>query len=114
MLLLKRTEKLKIMVAIVKLSAELRCAYCVCLMGVYWMTETLPLAVTAMIPVVLFPLTGVMTCKAVAQQFVNVGLFDTNFLYIGGLIVALAIEKCFLHKRIALFVLKMVGSDPKL
>uniref|UniRef100_A0A158PBA3 CitMHS domain-containing protein n=1 Tax=Angiostrongylus cantonensis TaxID=6313 RepID=A0A158PBA3_ANGCA len=88
---------------------ELRCAFCVCLMGVYWMTETLPLAITAVIPVVLFPLTGVMTCKAVAQQFFN----DTNFLYISGIIVALAIEKCFLHRRIALFVLNMVGSDPK-
>ncbi|KAJ1363134.1 hypothetical protein KIN20_022916 [Parelaphostrongylus tenuis] len=89
---------------------ELRCAFCVCLMGVYWMTEALPLAVTALIPIVLYPLTQVMTCKAVAQQFIN----DTNFLYVGGLIVAIAIEKCFLHKRIALFVLNKVGERYKI
>ncbi|KJH40839.1 transporter, DASS family [Dictyocaulus viviparus] len=88
---------------------EMRCAFCVCIVAVYWMTEALPLAATAMFPVVLYPLTGVMTPKDVAQQYIN----DTNFLFIGGLIVAVAIENCNLHKRLALFVLNNVGSNPK-
>ncbi|KIH46352.1 hypothetical protein ANCDUO_23596 [Ancylostoma duodenale] len=54
---------------------EWRCAFCIGVMAVYWMTEVLPLAVTAMLPVILFPLTGVMTCTETAQQFINVGGF---------------------------------------
>ncbi|KAK6048549.1 hypothetical protein COOONC_13946 [Cooperia oncophora] len=78
-------------------------------MAVYWMTEVLPLAVTAMLPVILFPLTNVMDSKETALQFIN----DTNFLFIGGLIMAAAVEKCDLHERVALSVLKMVGGEPK-
>ncbi|XGW31592.1 hypothetical protein V3C99_010057 [Haemonchus contortus] len=89
--------------------SEWRCAFCVGVMAVYWMTEVLPLAATAMLPVVLFPLTNVMDCKETAQQFIN----DTNFLFIGGLIMAAAVEKCDLHERVALAVLKMVGGEPK-
>ncbi|KAE9421809.1 hypothetical protein Angca_003067, partial [Angiostrongylus cantonensis] len=88
---------------------ELRCAFCIGVMVVYWVTEVIPLPATAVIPVVLYPLTGVMTCKAIAQQFMN----DANFLFLGGLFVAQAIENWDLHKRIALFVLNMVGGDPK-
>ncbi|KAK6749676.1 hypothetical protein RB195_001967 [Necator americanus] len=88
---------------------EWRCAFCIAVMATYWMTEVLPLAVTALLPVILFPLTGVMTCTETAQQFIN----DTNFLFIGGLIMAAAVEKCDLHQRVALSVLKMVGGETK-
>ncbi|CAI4229528.1 unnamed protein product [Auanema sp. JU1783] len=88
---------------------EWRCAFCVCVVAVYWMCEVMPLAVTAMLPVVLFPLTGVLDCNTTAKEFMN----DTNFLFIGGLIMATAVEKCDLHQRVALSVLKMVGGEPK-
>uniref|UniRef100_A0A1I7XUS2 CitMHS domain-containing protein n=1 Tax=Heterorhabditis bacteriophora TaxID=37862 RepID=A0A1I7XUS2_HETBA len=93
----------------VLLKVEWRCAFCVCVMAIYWMAEVLPLAVTAMLPVVLFPLTGVLDCNTTAKEFIN----DTNFLFVGGLIMAAAVEKSDLHERVALSVLKMVGGEPK-
>lgn len=77
-------------------------------MGSYWVFEALPLAITAFIPMILFPLFGIMRSEEVARAY----LPDTCFLFMGGLMVALAVEKCELHARVALFVLKTVGSEP--
>ncbi|PAV68485.1 hypothetical protein WR25_06975 [Diploscapter pachys] len=88
---------------------EYRCAYCVLVTAIYWMTEVVPLAVTATLPVMLFPLTRVLDSNATAKEYMN----DTIFLFIGGLIIAAAVEKCELHERIALSVLRLVGGEPK-
>jgi len=79
------------------------------LMAVWWITEALPLAVTALVPVVLFPLLGVMNGKAVASQYFN----HIIFLFIGGFIVALAMERWNLHRRIALRILLLFGNRPR-
>ena len=78
------------------------------LMAIWWITEIVPLAVTALLPVVLFPLFGVMNGKDVSATYFN----HVIFLFIGGFIVALAMQKWNLHKRIALKILMITGSSP--
>ncbi|NPA68205.1 MAG: SLC13/DASS family transporter, partial [Chlorobi bacterium] len=76
------------------------------LMAIWWITEAVPVAVTALLPVVLFPVLGVMNGKAVSSEYFN----SIIFLFIGGFLVALAMEKYNLHKRIALKILSFTGS----
>ena len=71
------------------------------LMAIWWMTEALPLAVTSLIPLVLFPLLGIMDGKSVSTQYMN----HIIFLFLGGFMVALAMERWDLHRRIALRIL---------
>ncbi|WDP90683.1 MAG: DASS family sodium-coupled anion symporter [Desulfobacter sp.] len=78
------------------------------LMAVFWVTEAVPLAATALIPVILFPLLGIMKGKAAAGVYFN----STIFLFMGGFLIALAMEKWKLHKRIALFTVKTIGGGP--
>ncbi|XP_030590698.1 Na(+)/dicarboxylate cotransporter 3 [Archocentrus centrarchus] len=87
---------------------EGKCLYVVVLMAVFWCTEALPLAVTAMLPVCLFPTLGILPAKKVCPQY----FIETNFLFLSGLVMASSIEEWGLHRRIALKVLGIVGVKP--
>ena len=75
--------------------------------AVWWITEAVPIAVTALLPIVLFPLSGGLdltpTTGAYGHKYV--------FLYLGGFMLATAIEKWNLHKRIALNIIAFIGAD---
>ncbi len=78
------------------------------LMAVWWATEKIPLAITALIPIVFFPLLGIMDGKAVSNTYYN----HIIFLFIGGFMLALAMQRWQLHKRIAIKILMITGTSP--
>ncbi|NQY74841.1 MAG: anion permease, partial [Candidatus Margulisbacteria bacterium] len=85
------------------------CAAVAVLMAIWWVTETIPLAITSLIPMALFPFLGIMNGKTVAPFYIN----HIIFLFLGGFLVAIAMEKWNLHKRIALKLILMVGNSPR-
>ncbi|GAA1918429.1 DASS family sodium-coupled anion symporter [Streptomyces sodiiphilus] len=78
------------------------------LMAVWWMTEAIPLAVTALMPLVLFPLLGVAPVGEVAAPYAN----NIIFLFMGGFIIAVAMQRWNLHTRFALSTVLLVGTSP--
>ncbi|CAN5197327.1 DASS family sodium-coupled anion symporter [soil metagenome] len=79
------------------------------LMAIWWMTEAIPLAVTSLLPIVLVPmLTGGTVGEATAPYASPI-----VFLFLGGFLIAIAMEKWELHRRIALLTLRRVGAEPK-
>ena len=78
-------------------------------MAAWWLTEAVPLAVTSLLPLALFPVLGIMKAGDVAPLFMN----DVVFLFIGGFLVALAMEKWDLHRRIALRTMLLIGGGTR-
>jgi sodium-dependent dicarboxylate transporter 2/3/5 len=90
------------------LSVEAKCILAsTAWMAVWWVTECVPISVTALLPIVLFPLTGGMDLSTTTAAYGH----KLVFLFVGGFMIALAIEKWHLHKRLALNIIRMTGSN---
>ncbi len=117
--------------------AVTRMAAIILLMAIWWITEAIPLSATALLPIVLFPFMGIMRGRelpagnridldgAVVAEGVSASDFDIIFpnvanqymdwiilLFMGGFMIAVAVEKWNLHKRIALNILRIIGGQP--
>ncbi len=75
--------------------------------AIWWITEAVSISVTSLLPIVLFPLSGGLDLSQTTASYGHKYIF----LYIGGFILAIAIEKCNLHKRIALSIINIVGTN---
>lgn len=73
----------------------------------WWITEAIPIAVTSLLPIILFPLSGGLSISETSSSFGHRYIF----LYLGGFILALAIEKWNLHRRIALKIISLIGTN---
>jgi sodium-dependent dicarboxylate transporter 2/3/5 len=77
-------------------------------MVIWWITETVSIAVTALLPLILFPLLKIMPIADVGANYGS----PIIFLFFGGFVLALALEKVNLHKRIALNIIRLTGTTP--
>ena len=76
-------------------------------MALWWVTESVPIAITALLPIILFPMTGAVDLQTTTASYGHKYIF----LYMGGFMLAIAIEKWNLHKRIALNIIKIIGTN---
>lgn len=78
------------------------------LMATWWITEAIPIPATALLPLVLFPVLGIASPTAAAAPFAN----PVIYLFLGGFMIALALEQCGLHRRLAVGILGVAGTRP--
>ncbi|MDX1501260.1 MAG: SLC13 family permease, partial [Thermoanaerobaculia bacterium] len=78
------------------------------LMAIWWITVAIPIPATSLLPLVLLPVLGVLPSGATAANYAN----DNVFLFLGGFVLALGIQRWGLHRRIALTIVKAVGTNP--
>ncbi len=79
------------------------------LMAIWWISEAIPIPATALLPIVLLPLLGVSTIAQATAPYAN----PLIFLFMGGFMIALAMQRWGLHKRIALTIVSWIGSSPQ-
>ncbi|MFP4648217.1 MAG: SLC13 family permease [Halorhodospira sp.] len=79
------------------------------LMAIWWISEALPLAATALVPIVAFPLLGVLPVGDVTEAYGN----DLIYLFLGGFFIAVTMQRWELHRRIALHTINLVGPSPR-
>lgn len=79
------------------------------MMAIWWITEAVPVAVTALLPLIFAPLLGLSGIKQISSLYAH----PLIFLFLGGFLLSLAMERSHLHRRIALLTMKCVGTRPK-
>lgn len=77
------------------------------LMVIWWISEALPLGATSLVPIVAMPLLGIISGNDVAREYFN----STIMIFLGGFLIALAMQKWMLHKRISLIIIQMLGTS---
>ncbi|NWU82114.1 S13A1 protein, partial [Onychorhynchus coronatus] len=107
-LLIVLTPLLLLPLPLIIKTKEAECAYTLFVVAIFWLTEALPLAVSALLPAFMFPLFGIMGSKQVASAYFK----DFHLLLIGVICLATSIEKWNLHKRVALRMVMLVGVNP--
>ena len=78
------------------------------LMAVWWITEAVPIPAASLLPILLYPLLNIMSVKDVTAKYAD----PVIYLFIGGFFVAVTMERWNLHRRIALYTIKMIGTSP--
>ncbi|XP_041327450.1 solute carrier family 13 member 1 [Pyrgilauda ruficollis] len=107
-LLIVLTPLLLLPLPLIIKTKEAECAYTLFVVAIFWLTEALPLAVSALLPAFMFPLFGIMGSKQVASAYFK----DFHLLLTGVICLATSIEKWNLHKRVALKMVMLVGVNP--
>ncbi|XP_045503094.1 protein I'm not dead yet [Colias croceus] len=84
-----------------------KCMYVVLIMATYWVLELLPLPVTSMLPIVLFPTLGILDSDKTCAAYMK----ETNMMFMGGLMIAAGVQHSKLPKRVALWTVQVVGCS---
>lgn len=84
------------------------CAYGILLISSFWLVEVVPLAVTSLLPIFIFPVLGIASSKVLCSQYLK----DTSMLFLSTLMMSLAVEESGLHRRVALKMLSKIGANP--
>ncbi|XP_053617488.1 protein I'm not dead yet isoform X1 [Plodia interpunctella] len=106
-LLVVLTPILLLPIPILQEGREYRCMYVVLIMAVYWVLELLPLPVTSMLPIILFPTMGILDSDKTCAAYMK----ETNMMFMGGLMIAAGVQHSKLPKRVALFTVQVVGCS---
>uniref|UniRef100_X1YUW4 Citrate transporter-like domain-containing protein n=1 Tax=Capitella teleta TaxID=283909 RepID=X1YUW4_CAPTE len=94
---------------IVYQSPTVQCGYVILIMAVFWITECVPMGLTAFLPIIIFPTMGLMSVGEVRYDYLQ----NTHLMIFGSVMIAIAVERSGLHKRAALRTMMLMGASPR-